>query len=314
MNNSRKVKPDWNDTRFLVRVVKWMVSLVALLVIAFGAYYYWDRYVHLGDMSPTELGITHLEKVMEENPDDPNARLSLAQIYIENKDYTKAILQAQNVLTAYPENPGALLLLGIAYTLSDQAQAAIQPLESFTDLRRAAQDPQMDKVLETSLFYLGKNYLILNHPDKAIAALTEALGIDHTDADAMYLLGTAYAEIGQHQSAVEAFRNSVRFVPNFTEAYQALAKSYLALGLADYLPYAQGMEAYSTKNYTQARQYLEQAAVNLPDFAPLYLGLAMTYEELSELTLAQTSIHRALELDPNDFTANTVQIRLQSDN
>jgi tetratricopeptide (TPR) repeat protein len=312
MNNSRIVKPNWNDNRFLGRVVKRMAVLVAVLVIAFGAYYYWDRYVHLGDMSPAELGITHLEQVMQENPDDPNVRLSLAQSYIENQDYPNAILQAQNVLTAYPDNPGALLLLGIAYSLSDQAQAAIQPLESFTDQRRAAQDPQMDKVLETSLFYLGKNYLILNQPDKAIAALKEALGIDHTDADAIYLLGSAYAQIGEHQSALEAFQTSVRFVPNFTEAYQEMEQSYLALGMADYLPYAQGMKAYSSKDFAQARQLLEQAALNLPDFAPLYLGLAMTYEELSELTLAQTSIQRALELDPSDFAANAVQVRLQS--
>jgi tetratricopeptide (TPR) repeat protein len=74
------------------------------------------------------------------------------------------------------------------------------------------------------------------------------------------------------------------------------------------------MEAYSTRNYTDARQFLEQAANYLPDFAPLYLGLAMTYEELSEFPLAKTSIQRALELDPNDFAANSVQSRLRSEN
>ena len=93
-----------------------------------------------------------------------------------------------------------------------------------------------------------------------------------------------------------------------------MEKSYQALGMAEYMLYAQGMEAYSTRNYTDARRYLEQAAPNLPDFAPLYLGLALTYEELSEFPLAQTSIQRALELDPNDFAANSVQSRLQSEN
>lgn len=314
MKNPMKVKYDWNEDRFLRRAIRLMIVLVALITFAFGGYYYWDRYVHIGDMSPTELGLTHIQKVMEENPDDPNARLSLAQYYIENKNYPDAIIQAQNVLNAYPDDPGALLLLGIAYTMSDQAQAAIQPLESFVVQRRQLQNPQMDKVLETSLFYLGKDYLALNQADKAIEAFTEALSIDHTDADVMYLLGTAYAQTGNHQPAVEAFLNSVRFVPNFMEAYQGMEKSFQALGKADYLLYAQGMEAYSTRNYPEARRYLEEAALHLPDFAPLYLGLAMTYEELSEFALAKTSIQRALELDPDDFAANSVQSRLQSEN
>ena len=314
MKNPKKVKNDWNEDRFLWRAVRLMIVLVVLITFAFGGYYYWDRYVHLGDMSPAELGLAHIQKVMEENPDDPNARLSLAQYYIENKNYTDAIIQAQNVLNAYPDDPGALLLLGIAYTLSDQAQAAIQPLEGFIEQRRKLPDPQMDKVLETSLFYLGKDYLALNQANKAIEAFTEALSIDHTDADVMLLLGNAYAQIGNHQSAVEAYLNSVRFVPNFTEAYQGLEKSYQALSKADYVLFAQGMEAYSTRNYTEARLRLEEAALNLPDFAPLYLGLAMTYEELSEFDLAKASIQRALELDPLNFAANSIQSRLQSQN
>ena len=203
MKNPTKVKYDLNDDRFLGRAVRLMLVLVALIALAFSAYYYWDRYIHIGDMSPNELGLTHIQKVMEENPNDPNARLSLAQYYIENKNYPEAILQAQNVLNAYPDDSGALLLLGIAYSMSDQAQSAIQPLESFVKQRRDLQDPQMDKVLETALFYLGKDYLVQSQADKAIQTFTEALSIDHTDADAMFLLGRAYAQIGNHQSAIE---------------------------------------------------------------------------------------------------------------
>ena len=71
MKNPMKVKYDWSDNRFLGQAVRLMAVLVALITLAFGGYYYWDRYIHLGDMSPNELGLTHIQKVMEENPNDP---------------------------------------------------------------------------------------------------------------------------------------------------------------------------------------------------------------------------------------------------
>lgn len=298
----------------LERLVRLVGILLILLLVVFAGFYYWDRYVHVGDMSPAELGIDHMERAVNENPDDVGMRLALVQYYLENANYSDALAQAQQVLNSYPENEGALFLSGIAYSELIQPQEAIQSLEKFASLRRSAENPQLDKLLEASLFYLGKNYLAVNQGPEAIQVLNEAVGLDPTDADAKNLLGNAYAMAGQYQLAIQAYEDAVRFVPDFSEAYHGMVESYTALSMDAYIPYAQGMEAYSNQEYELAGQYLKQALADMPDYAPALLGLGLTYERLGETQLAKDSLLKVLELDPNNVLANTTLARIQAGN
>ena len=291
-----------------------ILLLVAVLGITFvfGAYYFWDRYIHPGDMSPIDLGIAHLEQVVQTNPDDQEARLSLIQYYLDSEDFPEAIEQSQQVLNVYPDNPGALLLLGIAYTKTQQNQMAIETLEKFSALRRETQEVEKDTILETSLYYIGQNYLSLNQHVQAIEVLSEALEIDRTDADAMYLLGNAFVQGGQYGQAIDSYLHAIRFVPDFAEAYRGLSECYSELNQPEMALYAQGMEAFSQRDYHQARQILERAAAQLNDVPELYLGLSLTYEQLGENQLAKETVQRVLELDPHNIGAQTALMRIQS--
>jgi len=301
------------DNRSLLRLVKWMLVAVVLITVTFGGYYFWDRYVHVGDMSPSELGISHLLQIVQENPNDPSARLSLSQTYIEAGNYAEAIRHAQKVLTAYPDNAGALILMGVAYSKMGNANEAVTYLEQFAAIRRKSNDPGMDKVLEAGLYYLGMNYLLIDQSDQAIDVLKEAAQIDATDADVMLLLGDAYRKAGQYQQSIESYENTVRFVPDYIEAYQGMALSYQALNMPSYGLYAQGMEAFSKKDYLDARDLLKQSSVELPENASIFLGLALTYEQLGDLPSAQAYAQRSLEQDPMNFTASNLLSRLQVD-
>ena len=297
----------------LSRLVKWMLAAVICISLLFGGYYFWDRYVHLGDKTPIEMSISQWEQIVQENPSDPAARLNLAQHYIANGNLSQALDQAQEVLTAYPDNDGALLILGIAYSRLDQPQESMRYLEKYVFMKQADEAAPKDMVLEAAMFYLGESYYALSQPEQAINMLLEALHIDPTDADALYILGNAYAQTGQQDLALQAYQNAVRFVPNFQEAYKGMQASFEELGKPDYVLYAQGMEAYAAGNLKQARSILEQAALSLPDFAPVHLGLALTYEKLNETELARSSARRAVELAPDDFAANNLLSRLQAD-
>ena len=312
MKSSQLSQNIFANNQSLSRLVKFMLAAVIGISLLFGGYYFWDRYVHLGDKTPIELSISEWEQVVQENPSDPAARLNLAQHFIANGDYTQAVTQAEQVLSAFPDNDGALLILGIAYSRMDQSQESAGYLEKYVTLKQADEGAPKDMVLQASLFYLGEDYLALQQPDQAVKVLLEALHIDPTDADALYLLGNAYAQTGQHDLALQAYQNAVRFVPNFQEAYQGMQASFKELGKPDFVLYAQGMQAYAAGDFKQARTILEQAAGSLPDYAPVHLGLALTYEKLNEFQLAQTSAMRALELVPDDFAANNLLTRLQS--
>jgi tetratricopeptide (TPR) repeat protein len=302
-----------NDLRPLKRLVWIAFAILLLLIVAFAGYYYWDRYVHLGDMTPLQRNIQALEKKARENPDDPSTRLALAQYYLENKMISDAIDQASQIVKAFPDNDGAYFILGIAYTQSNQPQSALEPLIRFAEAHRSSEMAKVDSVLEASLFYLGMNYLKLSQPDEAIKVLTEALTIDRTDADAMYQLGLAYAQLQQHDKAIEQFQQAIKFVPDFAEAYTQLTKSYTAISQPDYAVYARGMEAYSQRNYSQARQDLETAVEKLPDFLPARLGLGLTYEQLQDIPDAILCYQEVLAIDPHNFSANQALTRIKQE-
>ncbi len=312
MKQSYSSLDKWNDTQFLKRLVIIVVGILILVVVAFAGYYYWDRYIHLDEKSPLELSIENLEKQILVNPEDPEPRLAVAQYYLENGMYPQAIEQAQQVSQVFPESDSAYFIMGLAYTHSGQPENAIEHLKMFTSLRQGQEMSHIDILLETGLYFLGQNYVTLNQPEEAFSVLEQALSIDHTDADAMYQLGLAYLQTGQNEQAIEQFQNAVRFVPDFIEAYEAMAEGYTALTMFDYVNYARGMVAFSEGDYKKARQNLEKSASNLPDFVPVHLGLGLTYEQLGELKSAQASILRALELDPNNFMASHVLGRIQN--
>lgn len=302
----------FKDTRQLARVV-WLTGVLLLVTaLAFGAYYYRDRYLRSGDQSPIEKSVSALESAVREDPTDPDARMALAESYLQAGRYADAISQAQQVLALYPENERALFVAGVAFTFQGKPGDAIQPLATFSAMRSQSPQANADMVLETALYYLGESYVKLNQSAKAIEALTQALQINATDADALYQLGLAYSMSGDAQRALDAYNEAIRFVPDFTEVYQGMVEAYTALGKPDYVAYARGMEAFASQDYAAARQQLEAAAASLPDYAPAHLGLGLTYEQLGELSLAQTSVQRALELDPDNFAASQALGRIQA--
>ena len=71
------------------------------------------------------------------------------------------------------------------------------------------------------------------------------------------------------------------------------------------------MEAFSQKDYQKARYLLKQSAAELPDNASIYLGLALTYEQLGDLQSAQVFAQKVSNLEPNNFTAINLLSRIQ---
>ncbi len=289
-----------------------LIALFAVLVL-FGAYYYWDRYVvRLDDESPLEMGVVQLEQAIREDPQNPETRVALAEFYLDQKLYQKALEQTTQVLSLYPDHNMALLISGISYVRLDQPEEAVEPLELFVAARKDLEMARSDNLLETGYYFLGESYIKSGRPRAAISALEGALVINRSDADALYLLGLAYQGNGQAEEALEQYHEAVRFVPDFTEAYSGMIESYTALEQPDYVAYARGMQALTIKDYETAQTHLEYATETLPNFAPAFLGLSLTYEKLNQLEAALTSIERALELKPDDFAAQQTFGRIQA--
>lgn len=314
MSESRDSGPDRpsSSTQNLQRAI-WIVSAVLIaLVVAFTGYYVWDRYIHPRARSPIDMGAADLERAVRDDPQNVEARVALAESYLSGGQVEQALEQANQVLNRYPENHGALLIAGVAHVRLDQPEAALAPLVKFVALRRDGPMAQADKALEAAYYFLGESYVKLNRPAEAIPVLEAALAISPADADALYQAGLAYQATGQPEAALERYHKAVRLVPDFAEAYSGMVQAYSDTGQSDYKGYAQGMEAYSLGDYRTALSHLEGATRALPEFAPAFLGLGLTYEKTGQLEAAESAIVRALELDPHDFAAQQALGRIQS--
>ena len=300
------------STRNILRAILVVLAALVVTLLLFGGYYYWDRYVRLGDRSPLELNIEHLERDIRENPENPAVRVALAEAYLGEGQYKQALAQTSQVLSAYPDDEGALLISGMASIRLNQLAPALASLEKFVAARKDRPMAKTDSILGMAYYFLGESYVKLNRPADAIPALESALNINRTDADAIYQLGRAYQANGQPEAALDRYHQAARFVPDFTEAYRSMAEVYSALGRADYMAYARGMEAFTLQDYVTAQTQLEQATNALQDFAPAFLGLGLVYERLDQLNAALAAAQRAMELNPDDFATQQTLGRLES--
>lgn len=277
--------------------------LLVLAVVSFGGYYYYDRYYNKPQPEAYEVALAHAEQAVRDDPQSAEKRMALAEIYMFNQRYTDALTQVNQVLPIQPDNQRAWLVLGIASANTGNPADAINPLTKFVNARKDEEMPGLDKSLQAAAYYLGDSYLQLGKPKEAIEPLTQTVTWSKTDADSMYKLGMAYSAVKDYPKAVDMFLNATAFVPDFTEAYDAMALAFDAAGKPDYGDYARGMSAYSKKDYQAAIELLMKTAQAQPGFAPTFAGLGLTYEAMENLPEAKISYQAAVKLDPNNFTA-----------
>ena len=310
--NNAASKPAQASNQAIQRAIWIVLGLLLVLLLIFAGYYVSDRYFHAEEQPPGERDIEHLEEAVLQEPQNPLLRIALAESYLRAGWNAEALEQAGQVLRQYPYNASALLIAGIGEVKLDRPEAALAPLHSFVALRKDGPMARTDTALEAAYYYLGESYLKLGRPAEAIPLLEAALQISPVDADALYQLGLALDADGQRPLAVQKYGEAVRLVPDFEEAYRAMAATYAALDQPDHATYAEGMVAFCHQDYRAAVSYLERATQALPGSAPAFLGLGLSYEGLGSLQPALSAIQQSLVLDPTDFAAQQALARLQA--
>lgn len=301
----------FSNTYQLQRLVILTAIVLGLAIVSFAGYYYFDRY-YTSQPKVAEVSLSSAEQAVAEDPQNPEKRLALAETYMLNRRFSDAIAQAQQVMSAYPDDQRAWLILGVSHALNGNPTEAVGPLQSYVDANKDTDMPGLNKSLQSAAYYLGDSYLQLGQPDQAVPVLEMAVEWSQTDADAMYKLGMAYLGVQTYDQAVNMFLNATAFVPNYTEAYVGMTTAFQALNEPDLANYSLGMQAFSKKDYTTALTLLLKSAQARPDFPPIFAGLGMTYEAMNDLEKAKSSYEAALQLDPSNFTATTGLQRVEA--
>jgi len=176
--------------------------------------------------------------------------------------------------------------------------------------------PESSKLYEqfAELFLIaGNNSLALKNADLAIK-------YDKFNANAYYLKGYNFLEIGDTAKAISSYQTAVEQNPKHFDAYLELGYIYSAMDdplALEYFEnalsikptekrvlYAKGMYEQSHELYNEAMQTYLKATKHHPNFREAYYNLG--YLHLSYLGLyRQATIHftEAIEVDPNYYEA-----------
>lgn len=112
---------------------------------------------------PPEL--RNLEEWVERNPDDLDARLELARVYLMQQEMMKVWDQTQYVLERSPGNPRARAYQGVVRLAMGQTDVALQMLE---------ESIEADPTLLDARIHLALAYLQLGRPQEAVRTLEDA--------------------------------------------------------------------------------------------------------------------------------------------
>jgi Tfp pilus assembly protein PilF len=125
-----------------------------------------------------------LAKAVDADPEDIDARISLAGMYMEDNNPSEALPHYDQVLMLDPENAEAFLGLGLAW-----GHAILENIPP-ADLWGTEQDEE--EMLELAIEYLEK-----------------AVELDPEVTQALNALGRLYMVQGQEEEAIEMFRQSL---------------------------------------------------------------------------------------------------------
>jgi len=298
----------------LRRVIIALGIAVALAALAFVGIYYRDRYVApVTNLGEFDQRLAHLEAQIRQEPGNVELRVAIAQAYYTLRRYDGTVAQASEALKIEPDNQAALVLRALGYFQLDQADEASADFNHVLELNQDNQFAKSDQRLELTYYYLGVLHSQAGRYTEAQAAFQSALEINKGDADAWFQLGQASQGAGEHEAALDAYKQVVRFVPNYTEAYQAMERSYRALNQTALADYATGMVAFSVKDYQQAASLLEALIEQHPDVLEAYLGVGLSYEKLGARDKAIIALEHYLAERPDDIAARQALARVRQD-
>jgi tetratricopeptide (TPR) repeat protein len=290
------------------------------------AYYYFalghlqdQEYEASGSSDTATSSINDYKKALELEPGSTVIMESLAEIYAKSQHIRDAVVEAQEVLKADPNDVSAHRLLARIYvaTLGDvnagevQQENLQQAVEQFEAILKLRPDDTY------SALWLARLYRFQNHPDKAEKTLRDILQQDSQNGAALEqlsrllidegrskeasdllaevaedasspdiydLLGNAYLQDKNFSKAADSFQKAINEDPDDAGHHKGLAQALM-----------------SEEKYTDALEQYKKLAELEPGTSDNYLRMAQIYRKLGQYDLASSSLAKADQLAPGNL-------------
>jgi tetratricopeptide (TPR) repeat protein len=284
---------------------KWIKRLALLLVVGgvlFTAFYFFDRW-RPASTPIVDQRLSALEQAVRDKPDDVASRGQLADTYVAKGRFQDAIAQYDQILAAGKAEERASFGRAGAYMGLGQLDMAAKDYQHVVDLASGTETAVSDPILQGAYYGLGEVAMKEGRPADAITSLEKALAIKRSDADALYLVGTAYAATNQTDKAEAALRAAVAFVPiGWVDPYVALGDTFTKAGKTNFAAWATAMADLASGKPDSAERSLK-AIVETDAAVDAAIGLGLLYETKGDLTNATTWYGNALAKDPQNAAA-----------
>jgi tetratricopeptide (TPR) repeat protein len=192
-------------------IVLFLISIFVIGTLLIRDLYYEPQQTN----AAIENELIKFKNAINENPDDIDARIGLASIYLETNQHQKALSELNEAREIDPQSWNALFGLGLAYeAIGDHknAKACYRQVSSMTPGS------------ELPYYKLGTVYQDEKLYAAAISEYKKALRVNPTLSDAHYNLGFCYEKTDKPGLAVHEYRQTVKYVENHPEAEKALER------------------------------------------------------------------------------------------
>ncbi len=161
-----------------------------------------------------------LTSFSETDPDNIEIYISLGQLYYSQKEYRKAISQYELVLKLAPKNPDILFLLGTLHLeLSERTQA----MDYF--IRAIKTDPEHDGSLNSLGYLYAEDGVLL---DEAEQLVSRAIKLDPENGAYWDSLGWIYYKKGEYEKALSTFEAADAYLKD-PVIYEHIGDAYYML-------------------------------------------------------------------------------------
>jgi len=158
-------------------------------------------------------------QAVKANPNDPEARVKLAAVYLEMGRVNEAVKEATTATKLAPDDADAFYILGVANREKGNMVQAAQNLE-----KAAKKEGNLAPFYQVCWTELASVYMEQKKFKQAIKAYDKALGYGPENASILYELARAY-ELSRDMKNAEAYYKEVlEYLPDHEDALKSLAR------------------------------------------------------------------------------------------
>ncbi|HEY4318200.1 MAG TPA: tetratricopeptide repeat protein [Herbaspirillum sp.] len=244
------------------------------------------------------------QAILSAQPDNPDALHLMGNAAGQLGDVDFSIQLITRACALAPLNTTYLLSLATAYRVKTQFEQA---------LICYARILEIDPKAVAAHYGVGNTLQNLGRPREAVHSFASALALNPDFIEARYNLANLQKSLGNLAEAVQHYQLAVALKPDFADAYHNMGSALHALGqfdqaLASYeqalwcdLPETHnnmGAVYFDQGRFARALASYRLAIVARPDYAEAYNNVGNTLRKMGEFDAAAAALRKAVELAP----------------